>query len=150
MIKSTGILRYDRPNGYGWRLVLDIDPGIALFYRSLIPKWYTANSQAAKPHITIVRAAQPPNTKAWGKYQGEKIDFYYDPYIHQGGAYWWLNCYSKRLDEIAQELGLSLVNPFFDPPARYGKKVWHTTIANTKQIVKQERKQKRRNYGTGN
>ena len=141
MFKSIGTLRYDRPDGYGWRLVLEIDPGISMFYRSLIPKWLPANPQATKPHITIVRAAKPPKPGAWGKYEGEKIEFFYDPYIQQGGAYWWLNCFSKRLDEIAEELGLSLANPYYTPPAGYGK-VWHTTIANVKQIVQQERKRK--------
>lgn len=142
MIKSIGTLRYSRPDGYGWRLVLEIDPGISDFYRSLIPKWFTANPQASRPHITIVRVAKPPKTKAWGNYEGEKIEFYYDPYIHQGGAYWWLDCFSKRLDEVAEELGLSLTNPFYDPPAGYGRKVWHTTIANIKKIEQQDRKRK--------
>lgn len=146
MIKSIGTLRYTRPDGYGRRLVLDIDPGISLFYRSLIPKWFQANSQAARPHITVVRATKPPNTRVWGKHEGEKIEFYYDPYIHQGGAYWWLNCYSKRLDEIAEELGLSLVN-LHNPPSGYGRRVWHTTIANTKQIEQQERKRRANRIG---
>ena len=143
MIKSIGTLRYDRPDGYGWRLVLEIDPGIAQFYRSLIPKWYTAHSQAAKPHITIVRVAKPPKIEAWGKYEGEKIEFYYDPYIHQGGFYWWLNCYSKRLEEIANELGLVFIDhPGFAKPMKGYKKVWHTTLANQKPIVMQDRKRK--------
>lgn len=141
MIKSIGTLRYSHSKEYGWRLVLDIDPGISMFYRSLIPKWYSINSQAAKPHITIIRRQRPNRTEPWGRYEGEKIEFQYDPYIHTDGkTYWWLNCYSARLEEIAEELGMELVN-YIEPVKGY-KKVWHTTIANMKQIHMAPRKRK--------
>jgi hypothetical protein len=137
--KSTGVLRYERPEGYGWRLVLEIDPGIGLFYRSLIPKWKTANTQAARQHITIVRAAKPPKTKAWGKYEGERVEFWYDPYLHEGSVYWFLDCYSQRLEEIALELGLPLLNQGREP-AKGFKKIFHTTVANKKALAQQDRK----------
>lgn len=141
MIKSIGTLRYSHSKEYGWRLVLDIDPGISMFYRSLIPKWYSVNSQAAKPHITLIRRQRPINTEPWGRYEGEKIEFEYDPYIHTDGkTYWWLNCYSTRLEEVAEELGMEFVN-YIEPVKGY-KKVWHTTIANMKPIHMAERKRK--------
>ena len=68
MIKATGVLRYSRTENYGWRLVVDIDPGISMFYRSLIPKWLgrsTLDSPVlnygtrAKPHVTVVRRDKP-------------------------------------------------------------------------------------------
>lgn len=141
---ATGILRYSRPDGYGWRLVLEIDPGISAFYRSLIPKWFTANPQAAFPHITIVRRGRPKDTRAWGRYEGERVTFEYDPYIQTDGhKYWWLNCYSHRLEEIADELGLEFIDhPGYAKPVKGYRKVWHTTIANMKTIVMQERKRK--------
>lgn len=141
MMKSTGVLRYDHTIEYGWRLVLDIDPGIGMFYRSLIPKSRPANPQAAKQHITIVRAQKPPKIEAWGRYEGEKVEFYYDPYIHEGSVYWFLDCYSLRLEEIALELGLSLLNQ--KPPVDGFNKIFHTTIANKKIVVQQDRKRKR-------
>jgi hypothetical protein len=146
MHKGTGVLRYSHTDRYGWRLVLDIDPGISLFYRSLIPKWKTANPQAAWPHITIIRREQPFNTTAWGRYEGEVVEFLYDPYIETDGhKYWWLNCYSKRLEEIAAELGVQfIVHPGYAKPVKGFRKVWHTTIANMKPIVMQERKRKKK------
>ena len=143
MIKSVGTLRYTRTPQYGWRLVLEIDPGISMFYRSLIPKWYEVNGQAARPHITLVRRAKPANTEPWGQYEGERVEFEYDPYIHTDGkTYWWLNCYSERLEQIAEELGMPLTN--YTKPAKGYKKTWHTTIANQKQIVMQDRKRGRK------
>lgn len=133
MIKAVGKLRYSRPDGYGYRLVLEIDKGISMFYRSLIPKWFRTNPLRALPHITIIRKETPKNLKAWGKYEGEVVEFEYDTYLHTDGkTYWWLNCYSKRLEEIAEELGMTPFVNYF-PPAKGYRKIWHTTVANMKE-----------------
>lgn len=139
----TGVLRYSRPDGYGWRLVLEIDPGISAFYRSLIPKWEVANPQAARPHITVIRRDRPKDTEAWGRYAGEVVQFEYDPHIETDGhRYWWINCYSHRLEEIAKELGVTFGRDRYAKPVEGYDKVWHTTIANMKPITMQERKRK--------
>jgi hypothetical protein len=133
LIKSIGTVRYSHIEGYGYRLILEIDQGIGLFYRSLIPKWYTVNTLRHRQHISVVRNEIPSNLALWGKYEGERIEFEYDPYIHTDGkTYWWLNCFSKRLEEIKAELGLALDNRIFTPPEPYCK-TWHTTIANMKE-----------------
>lgn len=131
MFQSVGTLKYEKIEGYGFRLVLEIDPGIALFYRSLIPKWYKASSLRARPHITVVRKIAPKNLNLWGKYEGEKVEFWYDPDIKTDGVtYWWLNAYSKRLEEIALELGVCFRHKG-KPPEGFDT-IWHTTIANMK------------------
>ena len=132
MIKLTGKLHYDHTPEYGFRLVLEICPGIPMFYRWLIPKWFSVNGLRAKAHITVVRREKPANLKAWGKYEGEIVEYEYDPDLQTDGKlYWWLNCYSHRLEEIAEELGMA---PFvnFTRPAKGYRKVWHTTVANMK------------------
>jgi hypothetical protein len=133
---SVGTLRYSYDPKYGYRLALDIDKGIGLFYKSLIPRWFQVNGQKYDPHITVVRYEVPPNLEAWGKYEGERVEFLYDPYIFKGTQYWWLDCFSKRLEEIREELGLPLppASPSSDfrQPIDGFSKVFHTTIANHK------------------
>ena len=80
MIKLTGKLHYDYSKSYGYRLVVEICPGISMFYRSLIPKWYQlSGGLRATPHITVVRQGKPKNLAAWGKYEGEIIEYEYSP-----------------------------------------------------------------------
>lgn len=129
--RSVGTLHYEHIPGYGYRLVLNIDRGITLFYKSLIPKWFQVNGQRYEPHISVVRNEVPTKLEAWGKYEGEKVEFLYSNYIHQGQDYWWLDCFSKRLEEIREELGLPNEAPFHQPIEGY-QKVFHTTIANNK------------------
>ena len=135
--RSIGTLHYDHVPGYGYRLVLNIDKGIGLFYKSLIPKWFKATGQRYHPHITVVRNETPTNLEAWGKYEGEKVEFLYDPYIFKGTQYWWLDCFSKRLEDIREELGLSVdavsLPAEFRQPIEGYRKVFHTTIANHKE-----------------
>ena len=135
LISLTGRLHYSRTPEYGYRLVVELCPGLAAFYRSLIPKWHSPlNGLRARPHVTIVRRERPSNLSVWNKYEGEIISFEYDPDIQTDGkTYWWLNCYSHRLEEIAEELGMT---PFvnYAQPAEGYRKVWHTTIANMKRI----------------
>lgn len=131
--RSVGTLRYTRVPGYGFRLVLEIDKGIPLFYRSLIPKWFPTSGQRHTPHISVVRREVPTNLKAWGKYEGERIEFFYSHDIQRDNQYWWLDCFSTRLEEIREELGLPLTS--FRKPADGFRKVWHTTVANEKETA---------------
>jgi hypothetical protein len=144
--KSVGTLHYDHVPGYGYRLVLNIDKGIGLFYKSLIPKWFKANSQMYEPHITVVRYEKPKNLAVWGKYEGERVEFTYSNYIFQGKVYWFLDCFSKRLEEIREELGLhnAPLSPDYHDPIEGLQKVFHTTIANMKEIKQAERRKGKR------
>lgn len=127
--KSTGVLRY------GWEsLVLDIDQGIVDFYRSLIPKYIEMNRQKYAAHISVVRKEVPPYySEFWRKHEGEVIEFEYSNYIYNGTVYWWLNAYSKRLEEIRSELGLSILDQFNEPFRNYSW-TFHTTLGNIKNL----------------
>jgi hypothetical protein len=106
------------------------------YYRALVPKYFTMHSQMHDPHITVVRGykaggdlVEPlnPDKKAelWGKYEGEVVPFEYDPELKDDGTMWWLNAFSKRLEDIREELGLSKIREPF--------KSFHITIGNAKE-----------------
>ena len=131
LYKSTGVLRYSEDKGY--KLIVVIDKQIARYYRSLIPKWYVVQGTRYDPHITVVRSYKetPPDLTAWGKYEGQEIEFLYDSTIQMSENYYWLNILCKRLEEIRLELGLPVTSIYTRPPEGFSK-FFHTTIANTK------------------
>jgi hypothetical protein len=105
LFKSTGILRYSNDP---YRLVLDVDPEISRYYRSMVPKIHVLNPQKFAPHVTVVRAEHevPLQLDAWGRYEGESVDFEYEPTIYHGTIYFWLNVFCTRLEDIRKELCL--------------------------------------------
>lgn len=131
---SIGVLRYDRTPSYGFRLVMEIDPGINLLYKALIPKYKNVTGQRYSPHVSIVRKERPANLKAWGLYEGRKVRFKYSPDVHTDGIYWWLNVYSSQLEAIREELGLPVHSKITEPPGQF-KRCFHTTIGNNKASI---------------
>lgn len=129
MYSSTGILRYFQDPH---KLIVEVDPGIAQFYRSMIPKWITLNPQKYPPHISVVRKEIPPNLTIWGKYEGEEISFDYTNEIFHGRVYYWLNAYCTRLEQIRAELGLVESTEYTRPPD--GRKCFHITLGNMKPL----------------
>jgi len=123
-IQFEGTLKY----GSGNRLVVDISPEMARFYRSFIPKCVKFNPPKYYPHIIVVRGKYetPPNKHLWGKYQGQKVKFEYSPYIMIDRVYIWLSVRSEEIKAVRRELGL---NDCFD---RF--KGYHITIANRKNV----------------
>src|SRR4051812_11826880 len=71
MFQSTGILRYSQ-DGDTYRLVVEVDPELSRYYRSMIPKCVETNKPRWAPHITVVRPEKevPLDLTAWGKYEG--------------------------------------------------------------------------------
>lgn len=128
---SRGKFRYSGSD----RLVVDIDPGIASYYRSLIPKSMPVNGTRYAPHVTVVRPTKevPTNITVWKKYEGETVEFCYSPLIHTDGVYFWLNVLCKRLEAVREELGLPILSRFTVPPEGF-RKFFHATIANVKGI----------------
>lgn len=129
LFKSQAVVKY----GPGIRAIAEIDQNISDYYRSLIPKYFYAKSQAYPAHITIVRTNKenPTNMEYWGKYEGEKINFEYDPIIQRDNKYFWLNAYSEEIGDIREELGL----PRFRDDTWYGgekRNEYHITIGNVK------------------
>ena len=129
MFKSKGILRYVREPLL--KVVLEVDPGIVVFYRSLMPKWIDFQPQKYPAHISVVRKEQPPLMDKWGLYEGEEVEFFYENTVSSGQVYFWLNAFSKRLEEIRESLGLELVTPFFQPTDLW-KRRFHISLGNKK------------------
>jgi len=133
-LKSVGILKYESAKAYDYKLALYIDPEIAKYYRTLIPKWLKSNPQMFPSHISIVRNEIPPNLEFWGKYEGEKLDFEYEPIVKFGKVYCWLDCFCSRLEEIRLELGLPVDSPYTLPPEG-GRMCFHITLGNYKELA---------------
>lgn len=133
MHKSKGPLKYSHSTNAGFKLIVEVDPGITSFCRALIPKHITINPQRYAPHISVVRHEHAVNMDFWGRYEGQFVEFEYDPYIHHGKVYWWLNVFSTRLEEIRVELGLPVSSEYTRPPDGYDK-VFHMTLGNHKNI----------------
>ncbi len=125
--KSSGVLCYsENPI----KLIVAIDPGIASFYRSLIPKYLHVNKPMYEAHISVVRNAVPPHMQAWSKYQGAEVDFEYETFIYNDELYYWLNVYSYRLEDIRLELGLKPWGDVTKSPD--GRHKFHITLGNLK------------------
>ena len=135
---SSGILSYHKSEkSGGLKLILEVDQGIANYYRKLIPKTYPKiNPQMYAAHISVVRH-ENPNLEFWGKYEGELVEFVYSNIIKNGEIYFWLDCYSLRLEEIRKELGLPFepLHPSHEfykfVPEPYSR-TFHCTLGNLK------------------
>ena len=79
LFKSQGTLSYSivDPDNY-YKLSMTVDPQIAAYYRSFIPKWNKCNGTRYAPHVTIVRKEKPKNLTTWSRFEGEIVDFEYD------------------------------------------------------------------------
>lgn len=112
--------------GPGIRVIAEVDQGLSEYYRSLIPKYLNVKPQKYKAHITIVRTGieTPLNMEYWGKREGERIRFTYEPVVQHDERYFWLNAQSDDIGKIRQELGL--------PVYRNNRNEYHITIANVK------------------
>jgi 2'-5' RNA ligase len=128
LFQSSGRLRYCD----NFKIIVEIDPQIAAYYRSLIPKWYTVNQTRYVPHVTVVRNEIPKNKDAWGKHYGKKVQFEYSGWINVGRIYYWLNVHSAELEAVRTELGLAPTSNWSRPPSE--EKCFHTTIGNRKSI----------------
>lgn len=131
MFETQGRLRYSIHPEVGYKLIVEVDPAISHYYRSLVPKYVYLKPQMYPAHISVVRKETPPKIEFWGKYEGEFVTFSYDNYIQNGKVYYWLNAFSKRLEEIREELGLPVDSPYTRPPDGLAK-TFHITIGNLK------------------
>jgi len=132
LYESKGILRYSIVPLI--KLTVDVDQGILDYYRAMLPKAVRLNLQRYNAHISVVRKEIPPNMDVWGKHEGQEVDFQYENVVYNGAVYYWLNAFSKRLEEIRIELGLLVDSPFTRPPDGLAK-TFHMTLGNTKQLV---------------
>jgi hypothetical protein len=118
---SVGVLRY----GPGRRLVVEVDQGIADFYRALIPKWMPTQPQRYGAHVSVVRKETPLQTEHWGRYDGHETVFEYSNQIEQNEVFFWLPVQCRRLMDIRVELGL--------PAHPWWVNQFHVTIGNRRE-----------------
>lgn len=130
LYSSIGRLKYD-VGEFGYKLILEVDPELVNYYRSLVPKWIKINRQMYAPHISVVRKEIPPNLNEWGKHEGREVEFAYANIVYNGTIYYWLNAFSGRLEKIRQELGLPVTSEYTRPPDGWIK-CFHITIGNRK------------------
>jgi hypothetical protein len=129
MFKSTGTLIYEPDH----RLVMTVDPGLTAYYRSMIPKSMPVQKPRWPAHATVVRTGKetPVHLQHWGKYEGEEVEFSYDPDIKLNRTYYWLNVWCDRLADIREELGLKPKSRWTKPPSGFHQ-CFHVTVANKK------------------
>lgn len=127
MFKSAGKLQYSI-NPY--KLIVEVDSELSNYYRAFIPPSIGINKPMFPPHISVVRNEMPSNLKAWNKYPDRFIIFEYEPEIYNDELYYWLNVYSKDLEEIRAELGLPPTSEITRSPD--GRHKFHITIGNLK------------------
>lgn len=130
LYESKGIFKYSIVD-IGYRLVIEADQGLADYYRKLIPKYKEVQRQKYHAHISVVRHEVPINLEIWGKYENQEVEFVYDSDIKYGKVYYWLNVFSKKLEEVRTELGLPVSSQYTLPPSGYIK-CFHLTIGNSK------------------
>ncbi len=129
-LRSSGPLQYSIQDGYGYRLVVDVDLGISKLTRTLIPKQHRVNIPMYPPHVSVVRRQVPVNLQAWGRHEGKMVEFEYMPWVFNDEVYWWLRVFSRDLEEIRMELGLLPHSQWTVAPD--GKRCFHMTVANSK------------------
>ena len=126
---SKGGIRYDSSTSYPYRVIVEVNPEIARFARSLIPLYLPFNYPKYPPHISVVRK-EILNLEAWKKlpFVDEEVEFSYSPEVQMDETYYWLRVFCPKLSELRVALGLS--------PCRFmapeGEAVFHITIANRK------------------
>lgn len=129
--RSQGTLRYSERDDRFW-LVVDVDPEIVEYARSLVPKTVRLNRQKFAPHITVVRNEKPVNMEAWRAHEGLVVEFQYSSLVFHDQLYYWLGAQCPRLQEIRVELGLPESSEFTRPPDM--SDLFHITIGNLKPI----------------
>lgn len=125
MLSSTGIVHYDTADG-PWVTVW-VDQQLADYTYSLIPKYYRVVRPRWKAHVTVARPEEGPLMANWGKHEGEKVPFVYDPTVLWEAGFWWFNLWCVQMEDIRQELGLSIKSRITIPPPGYSK-CFHCTV----------------------
>lgn len=131
LMTSFGTLAYSTDP---YRLVLNVCQDLANFYRKQVPKSVPIQPQRYQAHISVIRKEIPQNLPAWNRYQGHKIDFEYEAFVYNNDRYWWINCWSKRLEEIRVELGLPASSRVTRSPDGDPRRKFHITVGNTKEL----------------
>lgn len=129
---SKGILRYS-PQLIGnasekWWLILNCDAELGAYYRRLYEyqthRCLKLQTPGWKDHVSVVRNEEPADElkPLWFKYEGQEIDFKYEPVVKDNGLYYWLEVECDFLLDLREELGLPR-NPEFNLHVTIGNNV---------------------------
>ena len=125
MFTSTGTLVSYVEQGQ-LKLIVEVDPQISVYYRSLIPKYCRVNRQRYAPHISVVRDEE---VYEWSDLP-ELVIFWYSGIIHHDDTYFWLEANSWDLQDLRVKLGLTSTSLITRSPD--GEHDFHITLGNTK------------------
>lgn len=132
MLTSTGIIRYRKDKDGLW-VTVEVSQDLANYYLSLIPKAYKVMRPRWPAHVTVIRPEEnSPDISTWKRYEGDTAQFVYDPLILEEKGFWWFNLWSKKMEKIRLEFGLSIKSRITVPPPGYIK-CFHCTVGNTSQ-----------------
>lgn len=128
MFTSTGTLVASV--GQGFKLIVEVDPEISNYYRSLIPEYHRVNRQRYAPHISVIRDESILYSEEWNSLQGRLVTFWYGGVIHNDETYFWLEANSWELQDIRVKLGLTSTSRITRSPD--GCHSFHITLGNVK------------------
>ena len=93
--QSVGTLRYPEEG----KAILEIDPDICSYYRSMVPKHESTPKPPSFPcHVTVIRIGKESviDPGSWAEHDGEQVPFEYDNEVGFDGTYYFLKAYSPR------------------------------------------------------
>ena len=108
------------------KIIATIDSGIGDYYYSLIPLSFVARRPLYGNKITVVRSP-PIETFDYEKgmeFDNKTVEIEYDGCLQYQQPYFYLDCWSKDIEEIRKSLGLTRF--------RNGFSSYHITIGNVK------------------
>ena len=134
-MRSSGILRFSpelRPGSHQrrdggssrWWLIIDCDPELGRYLRHLylLAQHRTRSLQNPLwgPHISVIRDEAPADPAVWGRGDGERVEFDFDPAVRETNGFFW--CPVECAAALALRAGLGL--------AREPQPPLHLTIGN--------------------
>lgn len=115
-------------------LVVDVDPELAAYARSFIPRSYAARPTRYSTHITAVREERVGKEQRRLLYDLNGMDVLFEcggmHMLKHNDVYWWLPARAPALLMIRKLLWLDPYTDLIKPPD--GEEVFHITVGNMK------------------
>ena len=120
VVTTEGVMTYDDS---GWAF-LKCCRNTQRYYQYWLEKCgILVQTPIWKSHVSVVRSGDEPDPDLWGLYDGQPVQFQYNPLsVGFNGIYWWVDIESPQIEAIRIELGL-------DPQPKYDL---HLTVGKEK------------------
>ncbi|HEY8505328.1 MAG TPA: hypothetical protein VIL46_12150 [Gemmataceae bacterium] len=119
-MRSTGTYRYSptlngstqRRDGGStrWWLIIDCDPELGRYLRHLFTLSTFRTRKLQPPlwgaHISVIRGEEPPDPAAWGRLDGQSVEFEFEPAVRETDGYLWVPVFCDPALRIREELAL--------------------------------------------